>query len=320
MDKTINNYFIEFEKNLKCKRVNQNTGYKYNFLEEGKKNEIIRFFIDNNLDASISTVKSNKSCLFKFIDKSDLLIIGICLEGKKVIDYKGKNLIEEGDVFYFRPTEDFGMHYLEHSCLYYFLDLDGFKETLNCRVCKNSHCGLYGDKICSKGKIIIDKLPYVMKSRINEIKNIKNMETNNFLNYANIKSQLFNYLDWLIKLRLERDSFINNKECSSCPVPGAKKIIMDNLDNQITVKEIAERLNVSTYKLQKSFKRKEGTTVYDFIRKVRIDNSKMLLKESNFPIIDISQKFGYENPSKFATAFKDVTGFTPSEYRKTIQD
>lgn len=36
--------------------------------------------------------------------------------------------------------------------------------------------------------------------------------------------------------------------------------------------------------------------------------------------MEISQKVGYENPSKFSTAFKNITGLTPSEYRKNNKD
>lgn len=315
-NKTINNYFIDFQESLRCKKINHNMGYKYSFLGEGKKSEITRFILDNNLEASISKVKFNKSYSFKYIDKSDLLIIGLCLEGNKIIEYKGKNLIGEGDIFYFRPTKDFKIHCLEHRCLHYFLDLNSLEKPLNYKNCNN--CNYCGDKICSRGELNIEKIPYVMKSRINEIKDMRNMEIDSLSSYVGIKSQLFKYLDWLIKLK--KDAFVNNKEWCLCPVSGAKEIIIENLEKPLIVKEIAKNLGVSTYKLQKAFKKKEGTTVYDFIRKTKIDNSKMLLKESNFSIIDISQKIGYENPSKFSTAFKDITGYTPTEYRKIRKD
>ncbi len=94
-NKIINQYFREFEKTSKCEIEKYVTGSKYSFLDQHGKSKLLRFFMDNNLDASISGVKSNKTYLFKYVDKSDLLIIGFCLEGKKTIYYRGENIIEK---------------------------------------------------------------------------------------------------------------------------------------------------------------------------------------------------------------------------------
>lgn len=323
--KVVDQYFQNLEKNSKCKITNQITGIKYDFSEEstnGEKSEIQRFFIDHNLDASISKVKSKNSCSFNYVDNSDLLIIGLCLDGKKIIKYGGKNTIKKGEVFYFRPTEDFQIKCCEHSFLYYFLDLNYFKKSLCCkkhgRGCKKLYCSSYGDLICNKGEIIIEKAPYAMKDYGDEIEKIKDIEIYSFLDYTNLKGQLFNYLNWFIKLRLTKESNGHRKGCGSCYATKAKKIIIDNIEEVLTVKELAEKLDISLYKLQNSFKKVEGTTVYNFIRKAKIDHSKILLEESDLLIIDISQKIGYENPSKFSTAFKEVTGYTPTEYRKLM--
>lgn len=322
--KVVDQYFEEIEKNPNCKIISQIAGSKYSFSEKQGKSEMLRFFIDDNLDASISKVKAKNTHLFTYIDKSDLLIIGFCLNGEKIINYKGKHKIKKGEVFYFRPTEDFSVEFSEHSFLYYFLDLNYFKESLHCRKhggnCKKMYCTSYGDHICKKGQIIIEKAPNVMRSYGNEIKKIKKLEIHNFLDYTNLKGQLFTYLNWFIKLRLSGKLNSNKKRCGLCYASKAKKIIIDNLEEPITVKEIAEILDVSIYRLQKSFKKLENTTVYNYILTSKIENSKMFLRESDISILDISQKLGYENPSKFSTAFKNITGFTPSEYRENNKD
>lgn len=323
--KVVDQYFQEIQKSSRCKITNQITGMKYDFSEEknrGEIGEIQRFFIDDNLDASISRFNSKKTSSFNYIHKSDLLIIGFCLDGKKIIKYGGKNTIKKGEVFYFRPREDFQIKSCGHSFLYYFLDLNYFKKSLSCkkygRGCKNLYCSSYGDLICKEGELIIENLPYAMRAYGEEIEKIGDIEVDNFLEYTNLKGQLFNYLNWFIKLRLTRNSTRKGRGCGSCYATRAKKIIIDNIEDSLTVKELAERLDVSIYRLQNSFKKVEGTTVYNYIRKAKIDHSKILLEKSDLLIIDISQKIGYENPSKFSTAFKDVTGYTPSEYRELM--
>lgn len=325
--KVLDQYFEKLEQNMQYKKIDQTTGVKYNLLEEnknGERGEILRFFIDNNIDASISKVKSKNTCLFNYINKSDLLIIGYCLEGQKTINYRGEHTIKKGEVFYFRPKEDFRIKFSGHSFLYYFIDLSYFKQSLSCkkhgRACKRLYCKSYGDQICSRGEIIVEKVPYAMNAYGNEIRKIKDIEVNNFLEYTNLKGQLFNYLNWFIKLRQSKDSALHKKRCGSCYATKAKKIILDNIEEVLTVKEIAEKLDISIYRLQNSFKKVEGTTVYNFIRKTKIDHSKILLQESDLLIIDISQKLGYENPSKFSTAFKNITSYTPSEYREIMRN
>ena len=40
-----------------------------------------------------------------------------------------------------------------------------------------------------------------------------------------------------------------------------------------------------------------------------------MLQHSDSTVLEIAGRFGYDNGSKFAAAFKDVMGMTPNEYR-----
>lgn len=66
---------------------------------------------------------------------------------------------------------------------------------------------------------------------------------------------------------------------------------------------------------EKGFKEITGSTVYEYIRKARVERSKIFLKSTDMQIICIANKVGYENPSKFSSVFKSYTGMTPSKYR-----
>jgi AraC-like DNA-binding protein len=43
-----------------------------------------------------------------------------------------------------------------------------------------------------------------------------------------------------------------------------------------------------------------------------------MLRQTNESVISIALDFGYDNASKFSSAFKAVMGKTPSEYRKDM--
>ena len=41
-----------------------------------------------------------------------------------------------------------------------------------------------------------------------------------------------------------------------------------------------------------------------------------MLAASDLTVLDIAGRFGYDNGSKFAVAFRDVMGLSPKEYRE----
>jgi AraC-like DNA-binding protein len=48
----------------------------------------------------------------------------------------------------------------------------------------------------------------------------------------------------------------------------------------------------------------------------RMNAAAVKLRQTDESVIAIALDLGYDNASKFAKAFKDVMGKTPSEYRK----
>ncbi len=53
----------------------------------------------------------------------------------------------------------------------------------------------------------------------------------------------------------------------------AKDIISKNLQDPPCIKELASDLDISLYKLQKAFKNITGNTVYEYIKKSRIEKA-----------------------------------------------
>lgn len=89
---------------------------------------------------------------------------------------------------------------------------------------------------------------------------------------------------------------------------------------RLTVAEIAAKFHVAETSLRECFKAIYGQTVGGFLRSERIRGGARLLCE--FPemtIGEIALKSGYENPSKFAGAFKALMGMTPMAYRHRIE-
>lgn len=85
---------------------------------------------------------------------------------------------------------------------------------------------------------------------------------------------------------------------------------------RITIDSLSDQFNIPTSTLKRCFKGVYGTTIHHYLKECRINAAKHLLQESDQSILEIANAVGYENGSKFTSAFKEATGVTPSAYRK----
>ena len=85
---------------------------------------------------------------------------------------------------------------------------------------------------------------------------------------------------------------------------------------RITIDSLSDRFDIPTSTLKRCFKGVYGTTIHHYLKECRINAAKRLLQESDQSILEIANAVGYENGSKFTSAFKEATGIIPSAYRK----
>ena len=65
-----------------------------------------------------------------------------------------------------------------------------------------------------------------------------------------------------------------------------------------------------------SLKALYGVPVASYLRGLRMDTAARLLQESDLPVAEIAHRVGYEDPSRFAAAFRRHTGRRPTELRR----
>lgn len=83
----------------------------------------------------------------------------------------------------------------------------------------------------------------------------------------------------------------------------------------VSIKKLAEHFNFNPDYLGKIIKQTTGKTFIELLQEIRINQSCILLKNSNLSINDIIQEVGYSNKSYFYKIFKKCFGLTPDEYR-----
>jgi AraC-like DNA-binding protein len=74
-----------------------------------------------------------------------------------------------------------------------------------------------------------------------------------------------------------------------------------------------EHYNVTYY--GQWFKKKMGITPQQYIQKIRLEEAKRLMRETDFSILDIAQQVGYTYQSYLTRLFKEAEGMTPQQYK-----
>ena len=93
--------------------------------------------------------------------------------------------------------------------------------------------------------------------------------------------------------------------------------ILRHFDEGITAKEVAEHFHFSEFYFCRSFKEATGESVYEFIKRLKMDQSAVDLKlVKNRPITDIGLDYGYSS-SNYSSAFKKHHNVSPVEFRKS---
>ena len=91
--------------------------------------------------------------------------------------------------------------------------------------------------------------------------------------------------------------------------------LLAHAQSDATVTQLATQLGVSTSALSSAFRGVYGMTPGAFLRAQRMHGAAALLRTTQRTILDIAGQFGYDNPSKFAKAFRSVIGVAPNAYR-----
>ncbi|WP_161992017.1 AraC family transcriptional regulator [Flagellimonas algicola] len=92
-----------------------------------------------------------------------------------------------------------------------------------------------------------------------------------------------------------------------------------HLDNDINLAGLSDQLELSPHQLSYVINNGFNENFYHFINRHRVDKAKSLLSgtiSDKYSILGIAFESGFNSKTSFNTAFKNVTGQTPSEFKK----
>lgn len=89
----------------------------------------------------------------------------------------------------------------------------------------------------------------------------------------------------------------------------------ENLGQPCSIRDLSEHLGYSSSYLSRFFCTNVGMTYSDYVRNIKISHACYLLRNTHENVIDIAGQCGYFSISSFNRNFKQMTGFSPTEYR-----
>ena len=97
------------------------------------------------------------------------------------------------------------------------------------------------------------------------------------------------------------------------------RYMINNMSSRITLEDLTKKFHVSGTQLKTTFKGVYGVSIYSYIRAEKMQSAAQMLRNSDDTVLEIASRYGYENGSKFAKAFRDTIGLSPNEYRHAMR-
>jgi AraC family transcriptional regulator len=112
-------------------------------------------------------------------------------------------------------------------------------------------------------------------------------------------------------------SFQEKHECISPKwVALIAEVLHDRWNENVSLTELSNELKLHPVTISKSFPKHFHCTLGEYSRKIKIGKAISLIKHSNKSLTEIALECGFFDQSHFIKTFKDVTGFTPKDYRR----
>ena len=238
-------------------------------------------------------------------------------DGKEIKEYK----IKKEDIFIQRRSPKIKMYNLEGNdfeCIILEFYIEKLRSNLMENIKKNDIENWEDENIkkFETGIYYNTSITKEIKNLLSEVQHIgKISNINKYLEFRSKIIQIFTVV-------LEKEKkYLKETNLTTSEIVNRVKDIVNNspIESIPKIKEICEMLSLSRYQIHTIFEKSEGIGTMEYIQRKKMEYSKILLKETNKSILQISNEIGYENPSKFSRAFQKYCGVLPSKYRRIVK-
>ncbi|KJF88362.1 helix-turn-helix domain-containing protein [Photobacterium phosphoreum] len=87
----------------------------------------------------------------------------------------------------------------------------------------------------------------------------------------------------------------------------------------LTTQQIAQHCGLPLRSFNRKFKDQVGQAPHQYLRKIRMETAKELLRDFGMSLSDVSEQVGYKDAYHFSTRFQKEFDITPSQYRNMVK-
>jgi two-component system response regulator YesN len=97
-----------------------------------------------------------------------------------------------------------------------------------------------------------------------------------------------------------------------------ERYIAQHIDEDLSLQALASKFYLSREYISRRFKLESGSTLSEYVERLRIDKAKLLLGNPQLKITEVAAMVGYPDEKYFSKVFKKQTGYPPIRYRKGL--
>jgi len=88
------------------------------------------------------------------------------------------------------------------------------------------------------------------------------------------------------------------------------------LEPRLSIRDVANRMATNETYVSRALNHGIGKSFNRFINELRVEHAKSLIKESSDNFLNIAMDSGFNSKATFNRVFRDISGETPSAFRK----
>jgi YesN/AraC family two-component response regulator len=136
----------------------------------------------------------------------------------------------------------------------------------------------------------------------------------NLIQSASLQETIFGILGEALSTFTESE-LVQHGTKNSRLVRKAMEYVAENFTSSVTLEQTAEYMHLNPTYLSGLFKQTCGMSFSNYLNTLRIEESRRLLENTDYSVINIAIASGFSDQSYFSKVFKRMVGISPSSYR-----
>ncbi|QKF74395.1 transcriptional regulator, AraC family [Aliarcobacter faecis] len=132
-----------------------------------------------------------------------------------------------------------------------------------------------------------------------------------------LKNKTMQVIHYILEECQKKDSLLNNLDDEDIKRVQKAKMILDNsFQENITIALLSKKVALNQTKLKKGFKELFNTTIYEYLKDLRLEKAIKYLKTNKYSVKEVSSMVGYTNQGSFSYAFSAKYSCLPKDIKK----